>query len=104
MRPIYRWSGEYFGFVGDTGGLFDARGRYLGWVADDGKVWDVYGNYLGDLVEGGYVLREFLATIPAVRRRPAPAAEPAPPSPGAPRPPRPQRPTHFDALDVFPSA
>jgi hypothetical protein len=103
MRPIYRWSGEYFGFVSNTGDLFDADCQYRGWVDEDCRVWDAAGAYLGELIRGGYIIREILGTIPAHRHRRPAVSSPPPPPRGEPRPPRPHRSTHFDALDVFPA-
>ncbi|HJZ59349.1 MAG TPA: hypothetical protein VKE74_30670 [Gemmataceae bacterium] len=102
MRLIYRWSGEYFGFLSNAGDLFDAAGRYLGWVAANGMVRDAEGAYLGQLLEGGYVIRELNGTTPMRLVPRAPQSSPSPPEPGAPRSPRLKRPTHIDSLDAFP--
>jgi hypothetical protein len=55
VDPIFRWNGEYFGFV-HRWRLFDSRSYYLGWVDED-EVWRRDGTYLGELVDGCYVLR-----------------------------------------------
>src|SRR5262249_54540744 len=81
MRLIYRWSGEYFGFLSNAGDLFDAAGRYLGWVAANGMVRDAEGAYLGQLLEGGYVIRELNGTTPMRLGPPAPQSGPAPARP-----------------------
>src|SRR5437763_5784209 len=54
-QPIFRWNGQYFGFVAN-GYLMDSRGTYRGWIAHDGTVWQSNGKFLGDLVGGEYVL------------------------------------------------
>ena len=53
VDPIFRWNGEYFGFV-HRWRLFDSRSYYLGWV-DEGEVWRRDGTFLGGV--GGWLLR-----------------------------------------------
>jgi len=73
---IYRWSGEYFGFIaGDI--LWSMAPRYLGWI-EANDVWRADGWYLGELVEGNYILRN---TVRAQRASSAPRATPASPAP-----------------------
>ncbi len=99
MDPIFRWNGEYFGFV-HTWRLFDSRGYYLGWV-DEGEVWRRDGAFLVELVDGCYVL---LRRKEAVRTQRVPLDPPpptAPPSPWAPQPFRQPRAGWADALDEF---
>jgi hypothetical protein len=73
---IYRWSGEYFGFIaGDILRSMDAR--YLGWI-EGNDVWRADGWYLGELVEGNYILRN---THRGQRASRAPRATPASPAP-----------------------
>ena len=55
MTPVFKWSGEYFGFIHNEN-LFHADGAYLGWI-EDGQVWASDGSYLGEIVEENYILR-----------------------------------------------
>jgi len=100
VDPIFRWNGEYFGFV-HRWRLFDSRSYYLGWV-DEGEVWRRDGTYLGELVDGYYVLRRRNAAprSPRVPIEP-PSSLPAPPSSWTPRPPRKPIAGWADALDEF---
>lgn len=102
MQAIYRWNGEYFGFIrGDR--LFDADGNYIGWLTEDGRVWTVDGSFLGELVDGEYVLRR-LAMVPPVPR--IPQIPPIPPIPLVPRVDRTGRVPRsgwVDVLDAVPS-
>lgn len=91
MTYLFRWTGEYVGFLQD-GWMFDRNGRYLGWRDADGQVWLADGNYLGQLVEGCHVLRNNRRSAPVrktPRVPPVPAPAPTPPTPRAPRIPRP---------------
>ena len=98
-EPIYRWSGEYFGFI-YNGRLFDKYTRYLGWLEAD-EVWNADGSYLGELYKRNYILREISG-----KEKPAKVPMPAPP-----RPPRPEmkrdriartsREGYKDALDAL---
>jgi hypothetical protein len=54
-QPIFRWNGQYFGFM-SNGYLMDSSGTYRGWIEHDGTVWGPNGNFLGELVGGEYVL------------------------------------------------
>ncbi len=56
MTHIFRWSGEYFGFI-SNGNLFSSSSEYLGWIKKAGSVWKNDGSYLGELVEDNYILR-----------------------------------------------
>ena len=93
--PVFRWSGEYFGFI-HKDFLFSRNGRCLGWVDRDGLAWRSDGVFLGELVEASYIMR--LRDLPdeglwARRVPPFPSVEPPPPeawsgvSPRAPREP-----------------
>ena len=98
--PIFRWSGEYFGFI-YKGNFFDAEGEYLGWVEDDGSVWNRDGTYLGELVEGCYILRNTIKMEPTPKM---PKIPPIPPIPPIPKPDRIGRIGKIgweDALDGF---
>lgn len=83
MVPIFRWDGEYFGFVRD-GYLFDRSARYVGWV-EEGTVWLKDGRYLGHQFEQNYVVRPKYA-LP----RPPRAPRVLPLSPLSPLPPLPR--------------
>ncbi len=56
MTPIFRWNGEYFGFI-SNGYVFREDSEYLGWLEDDGSAWGTDGTYLGELVNDNYILR-----------------------------------------------
>ena len=100
---VYRWNGEYFGFI-LRGRFYRSDAEYLGWIESDGDVWRANGSYLGELVDGSYVLR---LTSRAIRARRAARARPATPSRGA-RPAsragRARRSGWTDALDEYPPA
>jgi len=98
VDPIFRYNGEYFGFV-HAWRLFDSRGYYLGWV-DEAEVWRGDGTFLGELVDGCYVLRR-KGVVRTPRVPPDPPSPPVPPSPWAPRPFRQPRAGWEDALDEF---
>ena len=55
MTPIFKWNGEYFGFIHNEY-LFRADGFYVGWI-ENGQVWASDGTYLGEVAEENYVLR-----------------------------------------------
>ena len=74
MMPVFKWSGEYFGFIHNEN-LFHADGAYLGWI-EDGHVWANHGTYLGEVVEENYILRR-ANMIPPVPR--VPRSRPTPP-------------------------
>ena len=99
VDPIFRWNGEYFGFV-HRWRLFDSRSYYLGWV-DEGEVWRRDGTFLGELVDGCYVLRRRDAALRIPRVPIDPPSPPAPPSPWAPRSFRKPRAGWEDALEEF---
>lgn len=103
MTPIYRWNGEYFGFI-SNGRLFNAASEYLGWVTDDGRVWRVDGSFLGDIEDKNYILRRTSMATPAHRARRAIPAIPATPARRANRAARASRAGRVDALNEFPSA
>jgi hypothetical protein len=100
MQPIFRWSGQYFGFIAD-GYLFDSTSEYRGWVGSDGTIWRADGKFLGDLVGGEYVLFQKSADRAgrAPRVRPARPTTPARPDD---RIGRGQRSGYVDGLDELP--
>lgn len=55
MTPVFKWNGEYFGFI-ENENLFQADGAYLGWI-ENGHAWTGDGAYLGEVVEENYILR-----------------------------------------------
>jgi hypothetical protein len=75
--PIFRWSGEYFGFIKD-GFLFDANGTYVAWAEADGSVWRTDGTYLGDIVEQNYILRNPTRSTAGNREPRPPPLRPGP--------------------------
>lgn len=78
--PIFRWSGQYFGFI-SNGHFFDASSKYLGWLESDGTVWGQDGALLGQLTDGNYILRD-ASRIPPIPRIPRiPPIPPIPPIP-----------------------
>ena len=74
MTPVFKWSGEYFGFIHNEN-LFHANGAYFGWI-EDGRVWASHGAYLGDLVDGSYILRR-INMIPPLPKIPRPPRDQA---------------------------
>ena len=65
MNSIFRWNGQYYGFLAN-GDLFDAECKFCGWIGTDGTVWRSDGEFLGDLVGGEYVLQH--QSAPRARR------------------------------------
>ena len=63
--PIYRWSGEYFGFLYNDK-FFDKNSTYLGWV-DSSEVYRKNGTYLGEIVDENYILRRISIATKANR-------------------------------------
>ncbi len=98
--PIFRWSGEYFGFI-YRGNLFDAEGNYLGWIEDDGSVWNRDGTYLGELIEGNYILRNTMRMEPLPKIPKIPPIAPIPPVPKSDRIAKMAKLGWDDALDRF---
>lgn len=78
--PIYKWSGNYWGFV-YNGRLFDKNANYSGWINDQGRAWSKDGSYLGEIVQENYILRN-ASRVELVNR----AAKVAPVSPIPPIP------------------
>lgn len=78
--PVFRWSGEYVGFI-NNGHIFDSQSAYLGWVEDDGKVWRKDGHYVGQLVDDNYILKNTTVIDPIPRIPRIPPIPPIPPIP-----------------------
>ena len=57
MTPVFKWSGEYFGFIHDEN-LFHADGAYSGWI-EDGQAWASDGAYLAEVRHGGVEFCDF---------------------------------------------
>ena len=98
--PIFRWSGEYFGFI-HGGRLFNAQSGYLGWVEDDGTVWRADGSLVGELTEANYILRNSSRIAPLPRIPKIPPVPPVPPIPSINRIGKIGRLGWGDALDDF---
>lgn len=50
MRPVWTWSGRFFGWIDDDG-LFARDGRHVGQIYRD-TVYAENGHYLGELPDG----------------------------------------------------
>jgi len=74
MTAIFKWSGEYFGFIHNEN-LFRADGTYLGWL-EHGEVWASDGAYLGEVVEENYVLRRTNVIMPLPKTPRIPPTKP----------------------------
>jgi hypothetical protein len=68
LIPIYRRSGDYFGFI-KSNRLFNANSDYLGWITEDGRVWRADGSFLGELVDNHYIMRRRSMATPARKAR-----------------------------------
>lgn len=76
MRYIYKWNGDYFGFVsGDN--LFDKHSNYVGWI-ENNQVWLASGEFLGEIYDNNYILRKTIMVPPVPR---VPRVPPVPPVP-----------------------
>jgi hypothetical protein len=74
---VYRWNGEYFGFI-YRDKFFDKRSNYLGWVSE-GEVWKKDGTFLGEFFDGHYIVRRMsmaVRAIMAIRATPHPPVTP----------------------------
>jgi hypothetical protein len=98
--PIYRWNGQYFGFI-SNGSFFDARGTYLGWVDPDNRVWRADGTFLGEKVDDNYMLKcTSMAEPVSTVARVSPVA-PVPPVPSVDRIAQVPRAGWKDALEEY---
>ncbi|EOV1982966.1 TPA: 4-fold beta flower protein [Vibrio parahaemolyticus] len=102
MTPIYRWNGQYFGFIKNDR-LFNASSQYLGWVTEDGRVWRRNGTFLGEVENENYILRRTSMATPANRAVRATPATPVTPARRANREGKALRAGRIDALDEFAS-
>ncbi|ENH4361463.1 hypothetical protein ABV540_001282 [Vibrio fluvialis] len=102
MTPIYRWNGQYFGFIKNDR-LFSASSQYLGWVTEYGRVWRRNGTFLGEVENENYILRRTSMVTPANRVVRATPAMPVTPARRANRAGKALRAGRIDALDEFAS-
>ncbi|WP_154202575.1 4-fold beta flower protein [Vibrio harveyi] len=102
MTPIYRWNGQYFGFIKNDR-LFSASSQYLGWVTEDGRVWRRNGTFLGEVENENYILRRTSMATPATRAVRATPAIPATPARRANRAGKASIAGRIDALGEFAS-
>lgn len=97
---IFRWSGEYFGFI-RNGHFFNADSNYLGWVESDGSVWNEDGTYLGEVREENYILRNSMKGEPKPKIPKIPPIPPIPPKPNIDKIGKIKKTGWEDALDSF---
>jgi hypothetical protein len=58
MSPIYRWNGQFFGYLSMNGYLFDTHGHYVAWISDGRYAWHMEdSSYIGERVGAEYILR-----------------------------------------------
>jgi hypothetical protein len=100
MTPIYRWSGQYFGFISNDR-LFDASSHYLGWITEDGRVWRANGSFLGEIEDENYILRRTSMSTPSNRSARSRPSTPSVPSTKSNRSGRSARSGRVDALEEF---
>lgn len=74
MTPVFKWTGEYFGFIHNET-LFRPNGAYVGWI-EDGQVWTSDGSYVGELVDENYILRRINTTPPLPKIPRTPPSQP----------------------------
>lgn len=80
MTPIFRWNGQYFGFVCEKY-IYSADGDYVGCIDKDNKVWAKSGNFLGQLIEENYVMKNLFDSEPIPRHHNPPKTLPEIPKP-----------------------
>ncbi len=95
MTAIYRWNGEYFGFIASDR-LYAADGTYLGWI-EGGQVRLNSGRFLGENIEDHYVLKR-IVDCPRAPKPPR-VAVPSSPRAGKPRAAKDPLEGWVDALD-----
>ncbi len=74
MRYIYKWNGNYFGFVSGEN-LFDKQSNWIGWL-ENNQVWLANGYFLGEIYNDDYILKN-TAMVPLVPK--VPHVPPVPP-------------------------
>ena len=97
--PMFRWSGEYFGFV-QNNALFAADGTYIAWI-EGNTVWKKDGTFCGQVVEQNYVLKRHMKLDPLARMPRTPPGPPITPIPWSKRPARVLESDSVDALGAF---
>lgn len=97
-KPIFKWSGEYIGFI-HNGRFFDNNSNYLGWIENDGSVWNSDGRYFGELIENSYILRNSMKLEPLQRLPKLLPLSPLPLLPSLPRLPKLPKLGWVDAFD-----
>jgi hypothetical protein len=80
ITPLFRWNGDYAGFV-HNGHVFDSKSTYRGWIETDGQVWRHDGRYVGQFTDGNYILKNAMTIDPIPR---IPRIAPIPPIPPIP--------------------
>ena len=103
MTAIYRWNGEYFGFIRNDK-LFNASSEYLRCITEDGRVWREDGSFLGEIEDENYILRRTSMVTPVTRVPKVTPPTPATPARRVNRAGRVSRVGSVDALDEFESA
>ena len=96
---IYRWNGEYFGFIYNEN-LYDKHSNYLGWIAEN-EIWKKDGSFLGEFLDGHYIMRRRKMPARPVRKIGAAPRTPAMQPLKANRALRPSTPGRVDALDEY---
>ena len=59
-KPIFRVSGEYFGFIRGNN-LFNLSNVFIGRISKN-EIWKQNGQYLGEIFEESYILRQIEIT------------------------------------------
>jgi hypothetical protein len=99
-QPIFRWNGEYFGFIWKNR-LYDENSNYIAWI-DGEEVWKKDGTYLGDLYENTYILRPTkIENRSPCKPKKIPTDHPTKPKLCPTREPKESRKNYVDALDEF---
>ncbi len=94
---IYRWNGDYYGFI-YRDGFFDKEGHYLGWVDAEDRVWRAVGTYWGVVFMDMQIVRYTGQDEPLPLKPRKPIAPPAERPPGGIKAPRSE---HEDKVDVL---
>jgi hypothetical protein len=78
--PIYKWSGNYWGFIYNNR-IFDKDSNYKGWIDDEKRAWNSDGVYIGEIVNENYILRRNSKMQPMNKIPKIPPIPPIPPIP-----------------------
>lgn len=95
--PLYRWNGDFYGFVYREG-FFSTEGAYLGWVDEDDLVWHADGTFWGEVFRETHVVRYRDEDDPDPQEPREPIAPPDELPKGATKPPRTE---HADMVDAL---